>query len=949
MGIRITGISTPIGGVDWEYTEKNERASALTVLPARKIQVFISSICGDNGKYDKVRANLKKAIEDTGLADVYTFEGKGSSVMTAREHYTLALENSDVCIFLIDNADGINPGVQNEIDTVRRCNIKALYYFCDETEKKMTEFQKSLLGADNAISKTIHSFSELSQEGVQALVNDIVMIYVYYCRGSLIPKFKETDTNIQSVELSASTGYHVVAMPKTIIENTDRCKEYILRFTLGFPGNRLDGDELKTSEIDKWAEQFLEIMFNGKSIRSFNTGMFLASIKEQQDEAFFKITEIRWNAIQEYFLGNVEKCINYLNEALTLAKKQDQPLWVVQDILIDLRNQELLLGTINNKYSTSLAQEELNKSKESVYYPALDRINESLHEKYIAGLYKKRIESPYTVTWGSNLDQFGALLASAFVVSLYNGSLTHLLIFYDKIKDFLFYLCLKYDDWKFRKDLLKLSIFGGSDNDVKGIINAYPEVLNEMNAKEASDIMTFCDNHRIAFQRFRSQLLAFGTIGYYLDEDEFDKRKDEILSGIKEWINGDNPIVETGQHIFKSLSDVAYRIPQDDLADICCLFMKKHYSRWYTDLFKFIADRININKMSDSSAESIIRHIQGVLDDETERKCIGYQPRFLYMLRKQNREATDGLDKKVLEYFPDFYEGVYKLETTDNPKIDHLDYIHRCVDRIRERNESQGKNGSYFENGMRDIATIRGILLSNDSLCDDVTMDEIVSVVADTLIVSKEGITVKLDAISLMICIAIRYPEVYSRNSDIINAILQEKDCIEDIDNTFMSSNVDKISIRIALALLSTAVGRDGSVDFLEGVSIIQSDKATILSVARIIREYLEINEETLLPKAINVAILQNALQWLKFDNLDIKYSAARILLMLSRDPENEAIVNQRIINLANNENVYLKNLILRRIYKEKGIHASTRQYVVSKCQQDPCFVVRMVCKEVQI
>ena len=26
MGIRITGISTPIGGVEWEYTEKNERA-----------------------------------------------------------------------------------------------------------------------------------------------------------------------------------------------------------------------------------------------------------------------------------------------------------------------------------------------------------------------------------------------------------------------------------------------------------------------------------------------------------------------------------------------------------------------------------------------------------------------------------------------------------------------------------------------------------------------------------------------------------------------------------------------------------------------------------------------------------------------------------------------------------------------------------------------------------
>ena len=69
---------------------------------------------------------------------------------------------------------------------------------------------------------------------------------------------------------------------------------------------------------------------------------------------------------------------------------------------------------------------------------------------------------------------------------------------------------------------------------------------------------------------------------------------------------------------------------------------------------------------------------------------------------------------------------------------------------------------------------------------------------------------------------------------------------------------------------------------------------------------------------------------------------------MLSRNTENEAIVNQRIINMINYENVYLKNLILRAIYKEKGIYESTREYVVSKCRQDHCSVVRTVCKEVQ-
>ena len=130
MGVRLTGISTPGGGVSWEHKKAEKRSVPLLISPGQKIKVFISSICGVE-KYDKVRAELKSAIEATQLADVYTFEGKGASTLPADAHYTLALEDSDICIFLIDNADGIKPGVQAEIDTVKKYNIKALYYFCD--------------------------------------------------------------------------------------------------------------------------------------------------------------------------------------------------------------------------------------------------------------------------------------------------------------------------------------------------------------------------------------------------------------------------------------------------------------------------------------------------------------------------------------------------------------------------------------------------------------------------------------------------------------------------------------------------------------------------------------------------------------------------------------------------------------------------------------------------
>lgn len=82
MGVRLTGISTPMGGVSWEYTNKAEKDSVpLLICPGQKIKVFISSICGVE-RYDKVRSKLKSSIEATQLADVYLFEEAGAASLT---------------------------------------------------------------------------------------------------------------------------------------------------------------------------------------------------------------------------------------------------------------------------------------------------------------------------------------------------------------------------------------------------------------------------------------------------------------------------------------------------------------------------------------------------------------------------------------------------------------------------------------------------------------------------------------------------------------------------------------------------------------------------------------------------------------------------------------------------------------------------------------------------
>ena len=947
MGIRLTGISTPVGGVSWEYTKAdNEYAAPLSISPGQKIKVFISSICGVE-KYDKVRAELKSAIESTQLADVYTFESEGASTLSAGVHYTWALEDSDICIFLIDNADGIKPGVQAEIDTVKKNNIKALYYFCDETQKEQTVLEKSLMGAQFAKSKTVHSFGELSRDGARSLIDDIVTVYHYYCTGRIVLNVNEND-EIKAVDVVGTEKYQIPTIPKSTLKNVDRCRDYFLKFVLGYSRSRYPDETEKTSEFDEWGIQFLPVLFEGKSIKHFNTAMYLDELKAQQDDGHYQVVQVRWQAIQAYFAGDIEKCIEHLEAALRLAKETNQPTWVVKDILIDLRNQHWTRCTARNEYSDTPAQKELTESNEEIYYPILDRIHESLDNKYIKGLYKKKTDSPFSVTIGNDLEQYGEMLASSLVVSMYNGSLTHILLIYEKIRDFVFYLSCEYDNWNFRLNLYKLAIFAGKEKEIKGIQDSYPEVLNNLTADEAKSIMDFCLNHPIKYERLSNQLLAFGSVGYFLDDKCYEFHEKTIIGEIKLWLSSDNPVVAIGQNIFQCLSGVAYRMSQDLISEVCCQFIDRHYSRWYTDMFKFMANRVDLRKMSDDSAKALVEHVNYVLDNEKEREEIECFPSFLCTFRKQNRALTEKMNKKIAQYLPEYYEDIYKLETTENKAQDMLVFVKEYVKRIQRSNEIQGKRGVYFRHGTREIAMVRFILLGKEPACDVDTMDMLISVIADTLLISKEGISTKLDAITLLICIAVKYPEDYKRNQAVYEKIFAQQKTIETVDNSIISSNIDSISLRIGLQLLYTAMEKDVYADILELMPDIQGDVATTIAVTNLIVEYLENSDDIRLPSRIEAVILQNVLQWLHSEYVDIRWNATRILLTMSRNPENYGIVNHQLVNLIDSNSVYIKNLIMRQLHKIKGITDENKEYIISKCKNDANFVVRMVCNEVE-
>ena len=243
---------------------------------------------------------------------------------------------------------------------------------------------------------------------------------------------------------------------------------------------------------------------------------------------------------------------------------------------------------------------------------------------------------------------------------------------------------------------------------------------------------------------------------------------------------------------------------------------------------------------------------------------------------------------------------------------------------------------------------MRAVLLEKEIAYDTETMDRLISTVADTLLISKEDISTKLDAISLLICIAVKYSEDYIRNQSIYEKLFEQQESIEDREYSVFLSNIDGISLKIGLQFLYVSMGKDVYGNILELMAYIQEDVATIVAVTHLIIEYLETTDSVVLPSKIEAVVLQNVLRWLHSEHLDVRWNATRIFLMLCRNPENRGIVNHRLINLVDENNVYIKNLIVQKIYDMDEISSSTKEYIMTKCRQDTNFVVRMVCAEVE-
>ncbi len=176
-----------------------------------RIKVFISSKCGGErvnfdklvhnaskskediaknavrANYDLVRRALKRSLDATDFISTYVFEDEAASTLSAQQDYFDQLDNSDVCLFLIDNFDdGISPGLLAEITRAQKLNKKSLYLFLNHPDHEITSIQKNLEGPNGGRFAVVYDTRQFIDMGYEAIITNIRQIYQMYCKGKLV-------------------------------------------------------------------------------------------------------------------------------------------------------------------------------------------------------------------------------------------------------------------------------------------------------------------------------------------------------------------------------------------------------------------------------------------------------------------------------------------------------------------------------------------------------------------------------------------------------------------------------------------------------------------------------------------------------------------------------------------------------------------------------------------
>lgn len=274
-----------------------------------KLRVFISSKCG--GKYTIARKSLQKLLDVTGLVETYVFETDPASSEDTQSAYLDYVDNSNLCIFLVDNADGVPPAVLSEEKRAKDKHLRLLYIFCDENKKEPTPMQEDVRKLQSAKYALAHEFSDIVSKAYDSVMQDVIAVY----------KKKEELFSVEKSEVEPISAKALItetySLPATSFSKYPHVACVLTKNIL--PVNPLNKEDEETS-LERLLSEHLQTVIFQKPFDETIIDSICTEVSKENNGEICEVLQLRYQAQKCYYLTKYDEClmfeaINIISEA----------------------------------------------------------------------------------------------------------------------------------------------------------------------------------------------------------------------------------------------------------------------------------------------------------------------------------------------------------------------------------------------------------------------------------------------------------------------------------------------------------------------------------------------------------------------------------------------------------------------------------------------------------
>lgn len=704
-----------------------------------KLRVFISSKCG--GKYTIARKSLQKLLDVTGLVETYVFETDPASSEDTQSAYLDYVDNSNLCIFLVDNADGVPPAVLSEEKRAKDKHLRLLYIFCDENKKEPTPMQEDVRKLQSAKYALAHEFSDIVSKAYDSVMQDVIAVY----------KKKEELFSVEKSEVEPISAKALItetySLPATSFSKYPHVACVLTKNIL--PVNPLNKEDEETS-LERLLSEHLQTVILQKPFDETIIDSICTEVSKENNGEICEVLQLRYQAQKCYYLTKYDECLMLLQQAVSTAiNKQGIPTWIANDIAIDIRHVQ---GRIDERNSTftleNPGQKLIDTSGEPVYFPYLDRQVENMQEEIAKKYYSQLSISPYTTNWGG-LDQIFSPLANAFCIAEMHGSIVQTEITRDRLISIYSMLCILYEDHELLVEYIKYLIINRDLKKLDAVIRTYNQSIDILNGQDIDSIMDCINNMFDPIHQIMSKYLLASRLGYYMSDTAYSALYSELIDYAMRWVQDDKRVYNINTFIFDFFGQNTYRMNGKDIVAFIREVFHHGLKRFYMDCFKVLRS-IDFEKITQKDQLKVKQVLLDVTATENEQLFDQYYSSAVIRFCKTTEVLYEDLEAVIAEKYPDFYKHTFLLEMSAQRNQDFSEHIKSYIAEAKSRNETQEMNGTYSGYAYKSLDVVYNILKTEEIILGSELLKSIIDAGIETLSSEKQTIQAKRSAVRLL-------------------------------------------------------------------------------------------------------------------------------------------------------------------------------------------------------